>query len=72
MIDWRFPMALQIVLSLAVTAERGLQCTSQELASGLGANPSHHRFLTCGCVFTFSAKQLVVQAPVSKLNVPTL
>lgn len=40
MIDWRFPTALQMVLSLAVAAEKGIQCTSQELASGLGANPS--------------------------------
>ena len=40
MIDWRFPTALQIVLSLTVAAEKGIQCTSQELASGLGANPS--------------------------------
>ena len=40
MIDWRFPTALQMVLSLAAAAEQGIQCTSQQLALGLGANPS--------------------------------
>ncbi len=40
MIDLRFPTALQMVLSLAVAAETRRQCTSKELATGLGANPS--------------------------------
>ena len=40
MIDWRFATALQMVLSLAVAAEKDVLCTSQELASGVGANPS--------------------------------
>ena len=40
MIDMRFPTALQMVLSLAVALETGQRCTSGELATGLGANPS--------------------------------
>jgi len=40
MIDLRFPTALQMVLSLAVTWETGFRATSAELASGLGANPA--------------------------------
>ena len=39
MIDVRYPTALQIVLSLAVAQERGVRCTSAELAKGLGTNP---------------------------------
>ena len=39
MIDVRYPTALQIVLSLAVARERGMRCTSAELAKGLGTNP---------------------------------
>lgn len=40
MIDLRFPTALQMVLTLAFAAETSRQCTSKELATGLGANPS--------------------------------
>ena len=40
MIDLRFPTALQIVLSLAIASETDKRCTSSDLATGLGANPS--------------------------------
>lgn len=40
MIDLRFPTALQMVLSLAVTVESSARTTSAELATGLGANPA--------------------------------
>lgn len=39
MIDLRYPTALQMVLSLAVAREEDVRCTSNELATGLGANP---------------------------------
>jgi Rrf2 family transcriptional repressor of oqxAB len=48
MIDLRFPTALQLVLTLAVAHERGVLCTSGELATGLGANPALVRKLMVG------------------------
>lgn len=45
MLDFRFPTALQMVLSVAVAEKQGVRSTSAILAAGLEANPSFIRKL---------------------------
>ena len=45
MLDFRFPTALQMVLSVAVAEKLGVRSTSAVLAAGLEANPSFIRKL---------------------------
>jgi len=40
MLDYRFPTALQMVLSVAISEEQGKRSTSSTLGSGAEANPS--------------------------------
>lgn len=40
MLDYRFPTALQMVLSVAMAEEQGIRATSALLANGIEANPS--------------------------------
>ncbi|CVG62856.1 iron-responsive transcriptional regulator [Serratia marcescens] len=45
MLDFRFPTALQMVLSVAVAEKQGMRSTSATLAAALEANPSFIRKL---------------------------
>lgn len=45
MLDFRFPTALQMVLSVAVAEKQGVRSTSAILAAGLETNPSFIRKL---------------------------
>ncbi|GAK26121.1 transcriptional regulator [Serratia liquefaciens FK01] len=45
MLDFRFPTAMQMVLSVAVAEKLGVRSTSAVLAAGLEANPSFIRKL---------------------------
>ncbi len=45
MLDFRFPTALQMVLSVAVAEKQGMRSTSATLAATLEANPSFIRKL---------------------------
>lgn len=63
MLDYRFPTALQMVLSVAMAEQLGERSTSAILAYGLEANPSFIRKLMVPSrVTVLSSQRLVATA----------